>query len=487
MEFSLLHSKENVSHSVQLSDKILYHFSLDRSFSYICADVNKRKYFLSVISELIYDKNEIIYRQEIIKDFYNYPSLLEELVSLAARFEELRLSQKSKNPDEYTLNTQKTASATALKNILRIQAFYLKRALFFVKAFGEILSEFEFKSKGLSNLLAVCKEIYENPEFPKMLAFCSKYENFSEIGFWDFKFTLNNEARIKEYSLIDHRYIHVNSLKQKNKFLDFFKKTKEQSYPCEQLTPSNDEFFSELAISALSDISGLFRELSEQLFEKLGKLNSELVFYDITLKYIQELSRKNAPLCYPDFVSDKSAKVKKLYDLYLLSANHTIENVTPNEFTLSPNNDGILLFGDNGSGKTVYLRSIGTMQILAQAGLPIPCESAEITPFSQIATQFSESEKEFDKQNDFGRFEKEVKELAEMVDTLKEGALVFLNETFQSTSYSEGADGLYFLLKHFSTMNIRWILVSHLQDLEDKFSSDEVTVLHTLGGYKIDK
>lgn len=143
------------------------------------------------------------------------------------------------------------------------------------------------------------------------------------------------------------------------------------------------------------------------------------------------------------------------------------------------------MFGNNGSGKTVYLRSIGTMQILAQAGLPIPCESAEITLFSQLATQFSEAEKEFCEGNDAGRFEQEVRELAAMVDTLKEGSLVFLNETFQSTAYAEGAEGLYHLLKHFSALNIRWILVSHLRQIEEMFEPNEATVLHTTEGYKI--
>ena len=78
-----------------------------------------------------------------------------------------------------------------------------------------------------------------------------------------------------------------------------------------------------------------------------------------------------------------------------------------------------------------------------------------------------------------------MRELASMVDTLKANSLVFLNETFQSTAYAEGAEGLYHLLKHFSALNIRWILVSHLRQLEEMFENNEVTILHTAEGYKI--
>ena len=197
------------------------------------------------------------------------------------------------------------------------------------------------------------------------------------------------------------------------------------------------------------------------------------------------LSAKNVPLCYPTVSKDKSVIVKNLYDLYLLMSKPNPSDVIPNDFMLGQSNGGLLVFGNNGSGKTVYLRSIGTMQVLAQAGLPIPCESAEFTLFLQLETQFSESEKEFCEGNDAGRFEQEVRELAAMVATLREDSIVFLNETFQSTAYAEGAEGLYHLLNHFSALNIRWILVSHLRQLEKMFDSNDVTVLHTAVGYKI--
>jgi hypothetical protein len=50
---------------------------------------------------------------------------------------------------------------------------------------------------------------------------------------------------------------------------------------------------------------------------------------------------------------------------------------------------------------------------------------------------------------------------------------------------AEGAEGLYHLLKHFSALNVRWILVSHLRQLEEMFDSNEAIVLHTADGYKI--
>lgn len=485
MAISILYLNECKSKAASISERILYHLSLDRSFSHVCADVKKRNQFLSVVSDLTDDENEILYRQEILRDFENNPTLLDQLMSLSVRFEELHLMQKNAWKDEYRLNATGTASSAASKNILGVQALCLKRALLFVKAYGELLAKFDLKSNGLINLFTVCKELYENPEFSRLITFCSKYENFSASGFWDYKFTLNAEGRIEEYALIDHKYIHVTDPDIKKKGFSLFKKAEETIYPCARVNLSKDGFFENLAIASFSDLSKLFGNISEQIFSRLGTIGQELVFYDVALKYINALSAKNVPLCYPTVSKDNSIIVKNLYDLYLIMSYPNPSDVIPNDFMLGQNNGGLLVFGNNGSGKTVYLRSIGTMQVLAQAGLPVPCKSAEITLFSQLATQFSESEKEFCEGNDAGRFEQEVRELAEMVATLKEGSLVFLNETFQSTAYAEGAEGLYHLLKHFSALNIRWILVSHLRQIEEMFNGDEAMVMHIVEGHKI--
>ena len=347
------------------------------------------------------------------------------------------------------------------------------------------MGKYRLRSQGLNRLYAACKETYEHPDFERLVTFCSKYETVSANGYFDFKLELNDEGCIMGCALIDHRYIHVTPPEYKKKGFSLFKKAEEVTYPCQRISHTKDDLYERLSVAALSELSGLFEKISEQIFRQYASIGDDLIFYDVALKYVTALSEKKVPLCYPTFSNDGSITVKRLYDLYLLMTAPHASDVIPNDFTPKENRGGLLVFGNNGSGKTVYLRSVGTMQILAQAGLPLPCESAEITAFSQLATQFSEAEKEFCEGNDAGRFEQEVRELATMVDRLKEGSLVFLNETFQSTAYTEGAEGLYHLLNHFSDLNIRWILVSHLRQLEERLTPHEATVMHTTEGYQI--
>ncbi len=466
--------------------KVLYHLSVDRSFSYVCADVKKRESFLSVISELTCDKNEIEYRQDIIRDFQKNPGSFERLAALYERFEELRLSQKALRKNEYLLNANKADTAFASKNILQAQAVCLKRALLFVKKFGELLSVCNLRSAGLINFSSACREICENPEFQNLLGFCGRYEQFSVNDFLDFKFSLNEHGHIEEYALIDHGYIYVSDPELKKKGLPFFKKS-EVNYRCERVFPGKNDFYEGLLITALSDISGLFASLSEQIFDKFSAVYRELEFYFVALKYIEALVQKNIPYCFPEITADRNVKVKSLYDLYLLMSTDNPGKIIPNDFCLSDSYNSVIVYGDNGSGKTSFLRSVGTMQILGQAGLPVPCECAKICLYSQIASQFSEAEKEFCGGNEAGRFEQETRELAALADELSDGAFLLLNETFQSTAYEEGAQGLYNILEYFSDCNIRCVLVTHLRELEKMSDKDKCLLLYIENGHVIIK
>lgn len=163
------------------------------------------------------------------------------------------------------------------------------------KAYGELLEKYEVKSEGLKRLRSACNEMYENPDFKKLITFCSKYENFSAGGYWDFKFALNDEGHIEAYELIDHRYIHVTDPELKKKGFSLFKKAEETVYSCQRLTPAKDGLYERLAISALSDLSGVFAKISEQIFEKYGSIGREL-----------DLLRCCAQV-YSSFVGEKSA------------------------------------------------------------------------------------------------------------------------------------------------------------------------------------
>ena len=64
-----------------------------------------------------------------------------------------------------------------------------------------------------------------------------------------------------------------------------------------------------------------------------------------------------------------------IYDFLLLSEGLSGDQIVSNDILMDASCDGILIRGNNSSGKTVYLRSLGIAQLFAQAGLPVCAKS----------------------------------------------------------------------------------------------------------------
>ena len=146
---------------------------------------------------------------------------------------------------------------------------------------------------------------------------------------------------------------------------------------------------------------------------------------------------------------------------------------------------GILITGENNSGKTVYLRSVGMAQLLFQAGLPVPCESARMRILCAVHTCYAAAEKEFVSGNDAGRFEQEVRVLSQLAERIQPNSLLLLNEVFQTTAYSEGAEGLYHILNYFTRHGVNFIAVTHLKELVPLYGG-RIRHLVTAPGYRVE-
>ncbi|MDF2685505.1 MAG: hypothetical protein K0S55_686, partial [Clostridia bacterium] len=117
--------------------------------------------------------------------------------------------------------------------------------------------------------------------------------------------------------------------------------------------------------------------------------------------------------------------------------------------------------GKNNAGKTVFLRAIGIIQVFAQAGLPVPAKAATISIVSGIYSYFSAMD------IGQGRFEEEVSYLSDIIEVIKKGDLILLNEVFQSTSYEEASDALCDVLAAISLSGARAIAVTHLPHVKE--------------------
>jgi DNA mismatch repair ATPase MutS len=136
-----------------------------------------------------------------------------------------------------------------------------------------------------------------------------------------------------------------------------------------------------------------------------------------------------------------------------------------------------LVVGDNNCGKTSFLRALGTAVLFAQNGLFVCAKEMKSSIYKAIFTHFSSAEDDFCETDAAGRFEGEVKEIAAIMDAIEPHSLVLLNETFQTTAYREGAQGMKEILQIFPDINCKYVFVTHMSAIFEIFPKDEATVL----------
>jgi len=99
-----------------------------------------------------------------------------------------------------------------------------------------------------------------------------------------------------------------------------------------------------------------------------------------------------------------------------------------------------MITGENGSGKSVFLKQTGLIAFLAQCGSFVPAENATISLFDKIQSKFSIPEstslnKSF--------FELELTEISRVINQASTRSLILIDEFGRGTHYLDGLSLFY--------------------------------------------
>ena len=252
--------------------------------------------------------------------------------------------------------------------------------------------------------------------------------------------------------------------------------TKDGTLP---LPESARDDISTLLAAATEDIDRALTAVTDSIYSMLYGLGAELRFYEGALALMDSVRAGSLPLVYPE-ITESDCRCTALRDMYLLCEGKSGDGIIPNDLELSGDIYGMIVRGGNGTGKTVFLRSVGTAQLIAQAGLPICADSARVAIRRGVYTHFSSAEEDFTAGDTAGRFEGEVRAVSAIMDVLTDGSLLLLNETFQTTAYAEGADAMAGILSVLPELGTKYIFVTHLGDIGDIDRDGHVKLMKTL-------
>jgi len=424
-------------------DVLLNAMSEDDEFLY---DVSK-----SALLDVLKTKEEIVYRQEVLKDCLKNPQVARDIYELT------------------------------LKSIINKQKRWLG-------VFGR------YPSSLLSSSVYLLDMYFELLEDLREIA-DQNIENFNSNGFKRFfsmiQRELNDEyvARVKKYLkelkfkdgiLLSARLGRANegidytlrrdNLASKNWFRKML--AKKQKVYTHTLHPRDDagaKVLRNLRDEGLNEVAIFLNKSAEHIDTFFISLRMELGFYMGCMNLEEKLRELKAPIVFPKLypIDKQIYSVKDLYDISL--ALIMGKNITGNSIGA---NDKKLFFitGANQGGKTTFLRSVGLSQLMSQCGMFVAAQSYESNIYSGIFTHFK---KEEDKSMKSGKFDEELSRMNDIIDNISPNAVIIFNESFSSTNEMEGSQVASQIIKALMEKNIKVIFVTHMFELVNKFYQND--------------
>jgi DNA mismatch repair protein MutS2 len=140
----------------------------------------------------------------------------------------------------------------------------------------------------------------------------------------------------------------------------------------------------------------------------------------------------------PRFTADKDRR------LVLKDARHPLledvlrrqkKPVLPISLALDEKQRTLLISGPNTGGKTVSMKTVGLLALMAQAALPVPAAEAEFPLFEQVLADMGDQQSI---QESLSSFSSHIARVREMLETVTPQSLVLLDELGRATDPEEG-------------------------------------------------
>jgi DNA mismatch repair protein MutS2 len=187
-------------------------------------------------------------------------------------------------------------------------------------------------------------------------------------------------------------------------------------------------------------------------------LAAELDFIFAKAKYARR-AKATEPQIVP-FTSEKRP------GLHLLEARHPLlgDRAVPLDVVIGQDYTILVITGPNTGGKTVALKTIGLLSLMALAGIPIPASEKSLIPvFDGIFVDIGDEQSI---EQTLSTFSWHITNISRIIHQATDKSMVLLDELGTSTDPAEGSALSRAILLHFLSKSTMAIATTHLGDLK---------------------
>ena len=226
-----------------------------------------------------------------------------------------------------------------------------------------------------------------------------------------------------------------------------------------ETVPLNNERV-ELQEKESAEIRRLLAELTDRFRERSAELEQAAdVLAELDLLFAKAHFARDYDCCLPELMSEGIIELKNArHPLLEKSFRSQGKKSVPLSFHLGSPKTVMVISGPNSGGKTVILKTVGLLALMAQAGIPVPAERACLPFFRQVRVDIGDQQSI---EQSLSTFSGHVRNIQAMISSADSRDLILLDEIGSSTDAAEGAALAIAVLNHFRKTGALTLATTH--------------------------
>lgn len=395
------------------------------------------------------DLETIRYRQENLQDCISHQSVVRELYGVAVRAsEKLKpsyLGNLASHPDwvlRYSIETMEDSFS------------FLKE----LRAIGDLHAK-DFLSDGWTRFFKMAELDLDD-------AYLASIER--HVNQLKFREGVHLSAELAVANKGSHYLLHLpprRSWSFKALYESLFSSRRSRlSFSVDPRDESGARALNELRNRGTSLAATAIGQAADHVRDFFNMLRVELAFYVGCINLHNRLVLKGEPVCIPVPVPD--GQRLSFQDLYDVGLTLSVDRPVVGNEAEADGKNLIMITGANNGGKSTLLRAMGLAQLMMQSGMFVPAKSFTSSVCNGLFSHFKREEDESMKS---GKFDEELGRMSDIVDHLRSGSMLLLNESFSSTNEREGSEIARQVIAALLRGGMRVICVTHLYQLAQGF------------------